>query len=260
MQNSFTVGEDGVFIVTDYAMYRFSTDQSGMPVIDWRTEYDRGTQIKPGLINQGCGTTPTLIGDMVVIGDNAEPRMNIIFLNRSDGEVVCQIPVFKDDASTTENALIGVAREGENGPEYSIIVENNYGVLRENMFAPMGCCDGSAGGVTRVDMVPDGEGQYMCKEIWVSPENSCTTVPKMSLANGLVYLYTYEPFEPEGQDRFGWYLTAVDFETGKTVFRIPTGKGGEYHDYGAPITLAPDGGTAYVGCLGGLIRVKDGTN
>ncbi|MFO8100788.1 MAG: hypothetical protein R6U37_01260 [Dehalococcoidia bacterium] len=258
MQNSFTVGEDGVYIVTDHAMYRFSADESGLPVIDWRTEYDRGTQIKPGLINQGCGTTPTLIGDMVVIADNAEPRMNILFLQRSDGKVVCQTPVFEDGLSTTENALIGVAREGKSGTEYSIIVENNYGVLRENMFAPMGCCETSVGGVTRVDLIPDGKGGYTCGEVWRSPENSCSTVPKLSLGNGLVYLYTYEPFVPVGQDNFGWYLTAVDFETGKTVYRIPTGKGGEYHDYGAPITLAPQEGVAYIGCLGGLIRIQDG--
>ncbi len=257
MQNSFTVGEDGVYIVTDHAMYRFNADDSGLPVADWRTEYDRGTQIKPGLINQGCGTTPTLIGDMVVIADNAEPRMNILFLERSDGEVVCRIPVFEDGLSTTENALIGMAREGESGIEYSIIVENNYGVLRENMFAPMGCCETSIGGVTRVDLIPDGKGGYICEEVWTSPENSCSTVPKLSLGNGLLYLYTYEPFEPVKQDNFGWYLTAVDFESGQTVYRIPTGMGGQYHDYGAPITLAPDGGIAYIGCLGGLIRIQD---
>ena len=258
MQNSFTVGEDGVYIVTDYAMYRFNADDTGLPVIDWRTEYDRGSQIKPGLINQGCGTTPTLIGDMVAIGDNADPRMNILFLNRSDGEVVCQVPVFEEGFSTTENALIGLAREGESDTEYSIIVENNYGVLRGDMFEPMGCCEGSMGGVTRVDLLPDSSGGYTCEEIWTSPENSCSTVPKLSLGNGLVYLYTYEPFEPAGQDNFGWYLTAVDFESGETVFRIPTGMGGEYHDFGAPITLDPDGHIAYVGCLGGLIRISDG--
>ncbi len=257
MQNSFTVGEDGVYIVTDHAMYRFNADDTGLPVIDWRTEYDRGTEIKPGLINQGSGTTPTLIGDMVVIGDNAEPRMNILFLQRSDGEVVCQVPVFKDDLSTTENALIGVAREGESGTEYSIIVENNYGVLRGDMFEPMGCCEDSAGGVTRVDLIPDSDGGYTCEEVWASPENSCSTVPKLSLGNGLVYLYTYEPFEPIEHDNFGWYFTAVDFESGETVYRIPTGMGGEYHDFGAPITLAPQEGVAYIGCLGGLIRVQD---
>ena len=252
IQNSFTIGEDGVYIISDYALYRFHADTDGLPVIDWRAEYDRGTQVKLGMINQGSGTTPTLIGDMVVIADNADPRMNVIFLKRSDGSEVCHIPVFSDNESCTENSLIGLAREGADGIEYSIIVENNYGW--ENFFS---AADGQAtvGGVARVDALPDGSGGYKCVEVWNSPERSLTTVPKMSLSTGLVYLYTKEPREEERLD--AWYFTAVDFVTGETVFKVLTGTGMGYNNNYSPITLGPQGGTAYVGTLNGLISVRD---
>ena len=256
IENSFTVGEDGVYIVTDHAMYCFHADNDGQVVQDWRTAYDRGTRVKPGNINQGSGTTPKLFGDMVAIVDNADPRMNMLFLRRSDGRVVCKIPVFEEGQSTTENATPGWVRHGDGGLEYSVIVENNYGVVRENVLGPGGNAKESVGGVSRVDLVPDGSGDYTCKEIWRSPENSPTTVPKISLANGLVYLHTYELLP---DNNYSWYLTALDFETGQTVFKIPTGTGLWYNDFGAPITLSPNGGTVYIGTMGGLLRIQDGS-
>ncbi len=92
------------------------------------------------------------------------------------------------------------------------------------------------------------------EEIWTSPENSCSTVPKISLANGIVYLYTYELLP---NDDYTWSLTGVDFESGETVFAIPTGRGQQYADFGAPITLSPAGGAVYLGSTGGLMRIRD---
>jgi len=257
IQNSFSVGEDGVYVVTDHAMYRFHADAAGSPVTDWRTTYDRGTRVKPSMINQGSGTTPHLFGDLVAICDNAEPRMNVLFLRRSEGRLVDQLPVFQEGQSTTENAMPGLIREGPNGLEYSLVIENNYGLLRTNLFQPGGCCGESAGGLVRVDLVPDGQGGYSCEEIWTSSENSCSTVPKLSLSSGLVYLYTYVRPADTTSDKYQYYFTAIDFETGKTIFRVPVGVGMWYFDMGAPITLGPDGGTAYIGTLGGLVRMAD---
>lgn len=251
LQNSFTIGEDGVYIVSDYAMYRFHADAEGQPVIDWRVEYDRGTECKPGMINQGSGTTPALIGDVVIIADNAEPRMNAMFLSRSDGELLCSIPVFDEGQSASDNAPVVVAREGADGTEYSMILENNYGHLG---FPVTTKGRSTVGGLVRVDAVPDGSGGYMCKEVWASDEISPTTVPKMSLGNGLVYFYTKYPREDMID---AWYFTAVDFETGDTVWRVLTGTGLGYNNNYAPITIGPQGGTAYIGTLNGLVLIRD---
>ncbi len=78
-------------------------------------------------------------------------------------------------------------------------------------------------------------------------------MPKLSAANGIVYTYTKDARE-DGQD--AWYLTALDFRTGKTLFKRLGGEGLGHNNNYAPITLGPDG-TAYVGVLGGLIGLRD---
>ena len=254
MQNSFAVGEDGVYIISDHAMYRFSSDAAGAPLVDWRSGYDRGTRVKPSNFNQGSGTTPQLFGELVAVSDNAEPRMNILFLKRSDGSEVCRIPVFGEGLSTTENALPGLVREGLYGLEYSVIVDNNYGIERENVLQAGRCWTNHVGGLTRVDLVPDAGGAYTCKQVWESPEKSSQVLPKLSLANGLLYVYTYEQLP---DDEYTWYFTAVDFETGETSFRVPTGEGLDYTNFGTPLILGPDG-SAYLGTMGGLLRLQDG--
>jgi hypothetical protein len=244
LQNAFSVALDGVYVVSDHALYRFQLDMHGAPSIVWREPYDRGTRRKLGQINQGSGTTPTLLGHhYVAIADNAEPRMNVLVFrrDRSDERLVCKTPVFAPGQSATENTLIGYGR--------SLIVENNAGY---DIFRTMRRGKTSAPGIARIDLRPDDSG---CELIWESAEISQTTVPKLSTSNGLVYLYTKLPNAPRSADAY--YFTALDFATGRTVYRVLTGTGVRYDNNWASIALAPDG-SAYVGVLNGLIRVRDG--
>ena len=57
----------------------------------------------------------------------------------------------------------------------------------------------------------------------------------------------------------GWYLTALNFCTGRTEFRRLAGTGLGYNNNYAPVSLGPDG-AAYVGVLGGLVRLADATS
>ena len=98
---------------------------------------------------------------------------------------------------------------------------------------------------------------------WESQEASCTVVPKLSTKNGLVYLYTREYDDAEDTDDDGipegkvaWYLTAVDFDTGETVFKVFTGIGRNWNNSYGPITIGPNN-TLYVGVFNGIISVKD---
>lgn len=245
IENSFSVAEDGVYIVSDHALYRFELGAAREPRIVWRETYDRGTRRKVGQINQGSGTTPTLLGDRyVAIGDNAEPRMNVLVYRRDRAVTrsrrVCATPVFAPGASATENTFIGHGR--------SLVVENNAGY---DIFTTMRNGRTSSPGIARVDIREDESG---CDVIWQSDEISQTTVPKLSTATGLVYLYTKRPGADTGVDAY--YFTAIDFATGRTAYRVLTGTGMRYDNHWAAITLAPDG-TAYVGVLNGLIRVRD---
>ncbi|MFE3328776.1 hypothetical protein [Streptomyces sp. NPDC059176] len=247
IQNSFSVAEDGVFVVSDHALYGFLGDAGGTPRVQWRQTYDRGTGSKPGSVNQGSGTTPDLFGqgdDYVAITDNADDRMNVLVFRRGTDvpakrRLVCKVPVFGSGASTTDNSLISWGN--------SLVVENNYGY--ENLTSLV-FGRSVVGGATRIDVRADGSG---CDTVWQSDVRSPSTVPKLSTANGLVYFYEKPP-HPLGID--AWYVTAVDFRTGERRWSRLTGTGLRYDNNWAPITIGPDG-TLYAGVFNGIVAVRD---
>ncbi|MPY77891.1 MAG: hypothetical protein GEV04_05225 [Actinophytocola sp.] len=241
--NSFAVDETGgVFIVSTHALYRFDRGPGGAPRVTWREEYDRGSTHKPGQLSQGSGTTPTLVGDdLVIITDNADPRMHVIAYRRTAKNQpqrrVCAEPVFEAGASATENSIVAAGR--------SVIVENNYGYTGpgSTMFGAS-----TAPGIARVEF-----SAARCATRWTSDEIAPTNVPKASLANGLLYVYT----KPDGVPEDPWYFTAIDVHTGRTVWKRLTGTGVQWNNHYAAIYLGPDG-VAYLATVAGVVRVADG--
>ena len=240
IQNTLAICEDGVYIVSDTAMYRFDIGEDSKPYYTWRTAYDRGTTLKPGAINQGSGTTPTLLDvpvydkegegarqtgvkKLCAITDNADGRVNIVIYDRLTGEVIDEVPLFTEGKSVSENSIVAYGR--------SFIIENNYsesgaGFLVKNPT--------SEPGVTRIDM------NYDCTEasvVWESQEASATVVPKMSTENGILYLYTRVQNEEIPEKAVAWDLTAVDFRTGETLYKVFTGCGKNWNNSYGPITI-----------------------
>lgn len=251
IQNSLAISADGVYIVSDRAMYRYEINNAGEPVSTWRTEYDRGSCVKPGAINQGSGTSPTLLDvpcsdgsvrQLCAITDNADSRVNIVVYDRKTGEAIVTQPLFDEGHSVSENSIVAFGR--------SFIIENNYS---ENGAGFLVSNPESYPGVTRIDMNADCTG---CEVVWESDEASCTVVPKLSTGNGLLYLYTRVKNDDIPDRAVAWYLTAVDFETGETVWKVFTGVGKKWNNSYGPITIGPNG-TAYVGVFNGLIAIKD---
>ena len=243
MGNSFAVDETGgVYIVTDKAMFRFDA-RDGRPAVTWRRTYPNIGVAKPGQTEAGSGTTPTLIGRRyVTITDNADPMHVIVYKRQARVEgprVVCSYPVFKKGASATDQSLVAT--------EHSIIAENNYGYT-----GPASTMNGAVTGrgIERVDINGDGHG---CHAVWTSDARAPSVVPKLSLRAGLLYTYT-KPKRDDMTD--AWYLTTLDFDTGKTVYRRLAGSGFGFNNNYAPVTLAADG-TAYVGVLGGVTMFRD---
>ena len=279
ISNSFAVDETGgAFIVSDKALYRFDAGPKGGPRVSWRVVYPNSGIHKPGQSDAGSGTTPTLMGSSwVAITDNADPMDVVVYRRairlkgkkhgkrahsaakrrgkakrKAKARRVCSAPVFAPGAGSTDNSLIGTNR--------SLVVENNYGYR-------ISAADLSGGvtqpGVTRIDVVkrakkgtkgrkrmrPAKFAKFRCRTAWTSDERAPSVVPKLSLANGLVYTYTHPP-RSDGID--AWYLTTLDFGTGRTVYRRLAGTGFGFNNNYAPVTLGPDG-TAYVGVLGGVV-------
>jgi len=236
--NSLAVDRSGVYVVTDTALYKLAADRSGAPRVTWRAAYDRGAEQKPGQLSRGSGTTPTVLpGGRVAITDNAEPQMHVSFYDTASGRMVCQAGVFASDTRATENSLVSVGD--------GVIVENNYGYS-----GPQSTLLGRATtpGIARVDL--DGR---RCRVAWTSDEIAPTSVPKVSLANGLLYAYTKRP---TWWGVAAWYFTAVDVRTGHTAFSVRTGLGTLMNNHYAAVTLAPDA-SAYIATLGGMVRVRD---
>jgi hypothetical protein len=167
--------------------------------------------------------------------------MNVVVFKRArrvkGRRLVCRQPVFEKGASNTDQSLIATAN--------SMVVENNYGYT-----GPASVMQGrtTTPGLARVNIRRNGRG---CRVAWTSHETAPSVVPKLSLGAGLVYTYT------KGTDSHDpWYLTTLDFRTGKTVYKARAGSGLGYNNNYAPVTLGPDG-TAYVGTLGGLVALRD---
>ncbi|MEA2161130.1 MAG: hypothetical protein QOD66_3510 [Solirubrobacteraceae bacterium] len=261
IENSFatdTGGGGGVYIATNRKLYRFRARAGGAPTISWQVTYPNSFQAKPGQVDDGTGTTPTVMaGGYVNITDNADPMDIVVYRTAlrptrvvrrhghrrrvRTGRMVCRVPLFTRGASDTENSVIVAGR--------AMMIENNYGYT-----GPASITAGAltAPGFARVDINRDGRG---CHLVWTnSTERAPTVVSKLSLATGLIYTYTKDPgpLDP-------WYWTALDFRTGKTVFKQLAGTGslGFNNNY-AGLALSRRG-TAYLGTLGGLIAFRDGT-
>ena len=237
--NSFAVDERGsVYMVTDAALYRLRA-RKGKVREQWRRKYPNTGLVKPGQTQAGSGTTPTLLvgGKLVAIADNADP-VNILAFRRAIDprrrRLVCKRPIFEEGASATDQSLVGAGR--------TLIAENNHGY---SISATEG------GGTTQpgLQAIRIGRRLQKCRTVWRSDEIAPSVVPKASARTGLVYTYT----KPEGTGSDDpWYLTALDFDTGRTRWKRLAGEGLGFNNNYAPITIGP-GGRIYLGVLGGMV-------
>jgi len=215
IQNSFSVGPDGVYIVTNVALYKLYFNEEAERIeLDpkWAPNYkrdhliyDNDRKIKPGHLNNGSGTTPTIIDDrFVAIVDNAPSQVNLNVFRQEDGRLVSKLPLFEPGAGAVENSVVAY--------EDSLLVGNTYGYV--DPFIE----NETPGGIMRFDYDHD-KGTYVEVEGWPATGHfdAKTATPKLSTANGLFYAYQRD-MEQEGHR--GWQLTALDFRTGLRVYSI----------------------------------------
>src|SRR5262249_53671538 len=74
IENSIATGTHGdVYIATNHQLLRFGAAADGTPVVRWSVTYPNSGRHKPGQVDAGTGTTPTLMpGGYVNITDNAD--------------------------------------------------------------------------------------------------------------------------------------------------------------------------------------------
>jgi hypothetical protein len=157
IENSFaTDAHGGVYVATNRRLYRFAAGPRDAPRITWQVAYPNSRRRKPGQVDDGTGTTPTVMaGGYVSIADNADPMDVVVYrtsVRLKRPRLACRMPVFSRGAGATENSLIGAGR--------AIIVENNYGYQ-----SPASVTGGklTAPGFERVDLNRSGNG---CHVVW----------------------------------------------------------------------------------------------
>jgi hypothetical protein len=227
IQNSFSIGPDGVYIVSNIALYKLRfNDETKKIEMDpkWRETFRNiGDQIYPndgiqkkGQLNDGSGTTPTLMDDrFVVIADNDEGQINLNIYAQEDGQLVNRFELFEKDKSACENSVVAYRN--------SLFIGNTY-----NYVDPFDLND-TPGGIDRYDLNPQ-TGKFEKVEGWPAEHvDAKTATPKMSTETGVIYVYNRQ--EDSDDDHHDWQLTAIDYETGRKVFYLrPEFEKGEFGD------------------------------
>ena len=227
IQNSFSIGPDGVYIVSNIALYKFRfNDEKKVIEMDanWQKTFNEtgdliypndGTQ-KKGQLNDGSGTTPTLMDDrFVIIADNDARQINVNIYAQKDGHLVGRHSVFAKDSSACENSIVAYKN--------SLFIGNT-----SNYIDPFDSND-TPGGIDRFDY-DEQTGKFASKENWpVEHIDAKTATPKMSTETGVIYVYNREEESDDGHP--DWQLTAIDYETGRKVFYLrPEFEKGEFND------------------------------
>jgi hypothetical protein len=212
----------------------------------FRQPYARATRPKPGVISLGSGSTPTLLGDhLVVITDNADEQVHLLVYDRrpgADGRVrtVCDVPVFDPGSSANENSVVATGR--------SIVVQNWYGapdsILSDDHR-------GLVPGLMRIDVREDESG---CDVVWYTRELATPATVKLSTASGLIYGVMLDRGITDANVH---YAHAIDFRTGRTVYRVKLGGGPPANIQFSPTYVGPDG-AIYQPVRAGIIKLADG--
>ena len=81
IENSFATDMyGGVYIATNRKLYRFVAGPGGVPQVVWQVTYPNSFEHKPGQVDDGTGTTPTVMpGGFVNITDNADPMDIVVY-------------------------------------------------------------------------------------------------------------------------------------------------------------------------------------
>ena len=240
LENSMVVDSRGVYLVTVGAVARLSADAEGEVLIDWESEYDIGSG--SGLL-AGSGSSPTLLGtedDLFSFVDNADNQVNLIVLDRDDGSTLCEVPIFREGESATENTVIG--------HEDDIVVVNNAGF--GGSFAPARTI---VPGLERYRAVRDDEGNVTgCENVWKN-ETSFGNSAQLTTESGVIWGWGADPDVPD-QDLF--YLTATRWEDGVEIFRTYIGNDRPFDPITGQVHVHPDG-TLYLGAIQGVVAMRD---
>ena len=260
--NTFAVDESGAYIVTNgldaeggcTEGYLWAFELTGEGVgVRWKTPYENAGYLKPGQKNIGSGTTPTLTVtedgiELVGITDNADPQLNVLVCNRSDGTVISQTPCFAKMRSADEASLIGVGD--------IFVAENNFGHYPTYPFSQL-VPNGPGMEMIRVN---PGNAEEPAEEIWYLENIHFYAMNMLCRGSGIIFAHTCDWTDDISAVKGGmYYISAIDSFNGRVIWRIPMGRGVNYcHEYGG--IYFNKNGDLYIGTNQYLAAIKNFDN
>ena len=247
VQNSISTSPAGTAVATTHALYQF-TLRDGAVRVDWRRDYDRGPDRKPGQLSHGTGSTPTYFGpstgsDFVAIVDNADPQVSLRVFRADSGDEICSLPVLGSPGGS-ENSPIGIANSvyvaGTYGYPYPAVPDGAGPAVPTN--APF------TGGMTRVDIDPIG-----CHQVWSNDVRSAA-VPHLSTGDGLLYTVIRHGFDVT-TPLDGFSFAVIDPADGSVEHTSPL-PGTAVNDTLQMSGLVTDTGDFWQGTVTGILRIR----
>lgn len=274
-ENGIAASKEGAVILTNQNCYLFKAENGVNKV--WETAYEsvgakdskEGDETTGAGLAWGSGCSPSLTKNLVMFTDNQNP-VNLIALDMKTGKKVASHPVIdelSDDMQVSvENSAI-VYDDG--GGTVSTVVCNWFGAgsanlakadndssiqSYSNIYDVNWLKEGNKmimPGVERVDTVKTKDG-YQMKSVWCRDDIRDTSMMKLSTATG--YIYGYVQDVKSGM----WQYIALDFETGKTTFKMDVASRPGYNNMAIGMYAGSSGNSLYcpTGCLE-LLRLQD---
>jgi hypothetical protein len=280
VNNSIAVGAKGAFVVTNRALYRFVYREGRVHLV-WRHPYEApelGVQSRR-LNTKGTGTTPTVLGDQYVAFTDGAARMRLVVVEQGPATAQLapnyrgQTPAFVNypvlgavagqgtEQTACENSLVGFLRRDPAGATWRILVGNTWGYVTP--FDDIEARDADTQGFEYVELGAEASGLKLTR-VWASRINVGTAVPKLSLSDRVVYVYSFD----RSATSMTWSLVGLDVEGGgaecyrRTVFDDHRDPGKPYkvsnHD-NAWGTMVLTGGGAAIAAWRGMRWIQDET-
>ena len=203
--------DGGVYIVTDKALYRFDAAPAARRTVTGASATRTRRSHKPGQTERGLGHDADADGRRPRRDHRQRrPDERRRLQARADvsGRGGLRQPVFAKGASDTDKSLIGAGA--------SIVVENNYGYSGPPSTEP-GQDDDARARARRPRRRRGG-----CHKVWHSRRDRPIGRAE-AVAGERPRLHVHQA--DRGHNADAWYLTAIDFRTGKTVFKHLGGHG-----------------------------------
>ncbi|KAF6822637.1 hypothetical protein CPLU01_11881 [Colletotrichum plurivorum] len=274
VENGIAVSGDKVFVVTGpprqsqqeedglLAAYTSSSGNGTSLEHLWRLPYNAGRLLKPGTFARGSGTTPSLLGDdFVAVTDNDDEQLHLVIAHQKqrlggEGKLVCKVSIFEPGTGAADVR----PTVHFDGHSYRVVVLNSYQAPPMTFSSTPGFeinggwnnRTGMTGGIASVEVSADGQG---CSVAWIS-NLKAIMAPILSTSSGLFYTYVQEPELPS-QGVYVCYIVALDWRSGKEIWRLKAGAGGVFNDNALAASIGPDG-TFYQPVFGVTVTLKDG--